>query len=88
MRKITIEATRAFYNWEKYNKSNTEVIFENNISKMYLHWNLIAIFDFKLWKLWISNAWRETVTTKERLNWILNSKWYYIKQIKSSIKEP
>ena len=80
MRQITIEATQAFYNWVNYNKSNTKITFENNKSKMFLHWNLIAEYNFTLAKLWISTAWWYTNTTKERLNWLLND--YKIKQLK------
>lgn len=76
MRQITIEAVRAFDNWEKYNKSNTSVEFiglwlwEEEYTFMYLHWNKIAEKQGN--KLILKTCGRETTTTKERLNWILD----------------
>ena len=77
MRKITIEAVRAFYNFEKYNKSNTQVLINDWISKMYLHWNLIAEWNWN-W-LAISDWGWQSNTTKERLNWLLKD-WMKVYQ--------
>jgi hypothetical protein len=72
MRKITFEASKAFYNFEKYNKSNTKVLIKNWVSKLYLFWNLIAEWNWK--GLAISNCGRQSNTTKDRLNWLLDYK--------------
>lgn len=84
MRKITQEAVSALYNFNNYRKSNTEVLIRDWISKLFLHWNLIAEWDLNILK--ISDAWWQTNTTKERLNWLLedynlgviqkNYQWY------------
>lgn len=72
MRKITQEAVEAFTNWGDLNKQNTEVkTYSDGIAKMWLHWNLIAEFNHKTRELYVSDAGRQTNTTKERLNWIL-----------------
>lgn len=69
MRKITELATKAFYKWENFKLSNTEVMALDNVVEMYLHGNLIAL---KIWEVvTINDAWWKTTTTKERLNWVL-----------------
>lgn len=78
MRKITTEASRAFYNLENFSLSNTLVKVSEWTSKMYLHWNLIAKLEGG--KLYISSAGWETPTTKERLNWILYGTDFIVKQ--------
>lgn len=76
MRKITIETTRAFANMQAITKSNVCVDYGINWHMYYyLHNNLIWDYNEKNWKLTISDAWRQTNTTKERLNWILTAFW-------------
>ena len=81
MRKITLEATKSFVNWENYSSWNTKVKYIDWISYMYLHWNLIATKNQN--NIWISSAGWETNTTKERLNGILNyTTSFFIQQTK------
>ena len=87
MRKITKQAIQAFYDNVNFYKSNTEVeVFidkENwmyNTTRLYLFWNCIA--KKENWKLYITNAWRSSNVTKERLNglpWvsICQNKWVW-----------
>lgn len=90
MRKITEIMSKSFRDWEEKSMSNTIVKYNTNtwMTKMFLHWNEIAILDC-LWVLKLDNCGWETNTTKERLNWILdifdlwhifqkNYKWYYM----------
>ena len=84
MRKITKESTKAFAWMFRFNKSNTYVDYWlNGHMYYYLHNNLIWDYDGKNCKLTISDAWRQTKTTKERLNWILDAfginAWIYQK---------
>lgn len=72
MRKITQESVEAFTNWDDLKKQNTEVkSYIDGIAKMWLHWNLIAELNHYTRELYISDAGWQTITTKERLNWIL-----------------
>lgn len=85
MRKITQEAITAFINKSNYSKDNTRVETlcqpHTVTTEMYLHNNLIARLNNN--ELYITSAWRETNTTKERLNWILDAfELWYLKQIK------
>ena len=80
MRKITTESVKAFTEQVSYTKDNTKVRIENDwaltISRMYLYDNLIATYTVNAWTksdLHITSAGWETVTTKERLNWILDA---------------
>ena len=66
MRTVTQNAVNCFYNKENGNFSNTSVITEGNITKMFLHGNLIAKIEND--KLFITNACWKSKTTKERLN--------------------
>ena len=66
MRKVTQKALNCFYNKGNGNFSNTSVITEGNITKMFLHGNLIAKLEND--KLFITNAGWKSKTTKERLN--------------------
>ena len=71
MRKITREAIIAFMNWYEFNKSNTQVYeTQDKIFYLILHWNEIAKRYSETWEIKITNAWRDTNTTNERLNWI------------------
>lgn len=80
MRKITKLAVNAFYNWENFSQSNTVVHYNEGVSTLYLHWNLIAVYDHINKKLQVSDAHRQTNTTKERLNWVLSKIWSWIYQ--------
>lgn len=74
MRKITRDAVNAFRNNEDFRRGNTEVscnIFRN---ALYLHGNLIAVLDSD--GLRVSSAGWETVTTKERLNGLLQAEGF------------
>ena len=80
MKKITEQATNAFY-W-KQNKTlgNTKIEYnkEKDIVYLYLHGNKIVQKEGG--NLFISSCWWNTTTTKERLNWILSKYSIYIKQ--------
>jgi hypothetical protein len=66
MRKITIEAVKAFLNDGIFKKDNTRV--ENG--RIFLHGNLIA--EKRKDGIYISLAGWNTVTTRERLNGLPN----------------
>jgi hypothetical protein len=67
MRKITEYAHEAFANNRNFKSINTNVIVEDNITKMYLHGNCIAKKDNG--KLFISSGkYHATRTTANRLN--------------------
>ena len=75
MRKITLEACRAFNEGKPYKKSNTEVVVlqdinGNTIPRMYLFGNLIA--KKSNGHTLITFCGHPTVTTKERLNGLSN----------------
>ena len=67
MRKITTEAISAFELRKPFNKSNTSVVNENNITYLKLFGNKIAAM-LSDGRVWISNAGWDSRTTKERLN--------------------
>lgn len=74
MRKIEsqmIAAVKGNINWSK---DNTSVIFEDDISKVYLHGNLIAEVDDESIKLYDGGY--QTQTTKSRLNALLSEFGY------------
>ena len=80
MKKITEEATNAFY-WKQTKKlGNTKVEYNSQVDivALYLHDNKIAELDNN--NLFISSCWWNTKTTKERLNWILDVYQMYIQQ--------
>jgi hypothetical protein len=81
MRKITQEATQAFWAGYRFKKDNTEVVRNDNVIKFYLYGHCIAkkiIGD----GLYLSHCgWKRNIT-KERLNGILSSyrsAWIYQK---------
>lgn len=88
--KITEDSATAFRNRRRFKRSNTVVKNEYDwTTTMRLFGNIIARYVPREKYLWISACWRNTVTTKERLNWILekfnawkiyqtNYIWYYI----------
>jgi len=66
-RKITEQSVRAFYNREKFSKSNMSVeITDEGFPLLKLHGNTIAGQDSK--GVWITDAGWPTRTTFERLN--------------------
>ena len=79
MRKVTIKASQSLKNMEKMVSGNTRVSIEDRLfgektikcAVLYLHDNQIAIFDGEL--LTIRDAGWQTVTTKERLNGVLDT---------------
>lgn len=75
MRKITKKASQCLKNWQFFSCSNTLVSFEHGLRGMELHGNHIASYNKENNKLLIRDAWRQTNTTKERLNWILTTFW-------------
>lgn len=70
MRKITEQATTAFFNNQNYKNSNTQVISDGVYTELRLHDNIIAYRTNH--GIFVSNAGWKTNTTKERLNGILN----------------
>ena len=69
MRKIEQQMNKAILNREDFRKDNTEVITISNCSFVYLHGNHIATVGDTLD---ICDAGWQTVTTKSRLNALLN----------------
>ena len=88
--KITEDSATAFRNQRRFRRSNTVVVNELNwTTVMYLFGNFIARYTPRENKLWVNTCWWNTVTTKERLNWILEKfnawhiyqkkyVWYYM----------
>ena len=66
-----IAAIKSDINWSK---DNTSVIFEDDISKVYLHGNLIAEVDDVSLKLYDGGC--QSTTTKSRLNALLSEFGY------------
>lgn len=84
MKKISIDAARAFLMGKKFKRGNTEVRVLPNVSVLLLHGNEIAYqYNDPERTLSVTNAGWFSVTTKERLNAIdgvsINQKnwvWY------------
>ena len=83
MRAITKKSIESFFNGENKNFGNTKTEKVFNSSYLYLHDNLIGIYDHDTKVLKISNCGWFTNTTKERLNGLpnvnicqRNYKWY------------
>ena len=74
MRKIEQQMNRAIANRTDWSSSNTRVEFNDstNCSSVFLHGHQIATFDHNLKAVKISSCGWQTVTTKSRLNAILN----------------
>ena len=69
MRQITKESINAFYNGEKFNKTNMQVEILPNVTVLKLHGNEIAyLYNDQERTLSITNASWFSNTTKERLN--------------------
>ena len=78
MRKIEKQMNFAISNKADWSNSNTRVEFNSNTncSSIYLHGHQIAIFDHKLKAVKLSSCGWQTVTTKSRLNAILDEVKY------------
>jgi hypothetical protein len=74
MRKIESEMIAAINGNINWTKDNTSVIFEDGISSVYLHGNLIAEVDDNSIKLY-DGGWQSN-TTKSRLNALLSEFGY------------
>ena len=74
MRKITEESTEAFLNKGKLSKQNMNIFYDRyeQTSRMLLHNNCIATYDYDNKRLSISNCGWFSNTTKERLNALPN----------------
>ena len=78
MRKIEQQMNRAIKTKSDWKLSNTEVEFNDstNCSSVFLHGHQIATFDHNLKAVKLSSCGWQTVTTKSRLNAILDEvKW-------------
>ena len=75
MRKVTKEAVEAFIMGRNFTKSNTTVqgFFGLFATEFRLFGNMIALYSRKKNKLYVTTAGYPTVTTKERLNGILDA---------------
>ena len=71
MRKITAQATKAFYNGVSFKSGNTGVKSISDGVWLFLHGNRIAYKNSE-GQLFISSCGWETPTTKERLNGVLS----------------
>ena len=78
MRKIEQQMNNAISNKVDWNSSNTRVEYNNNTncSTIYLHGHQIATFDHNLKAVKLSSCGYTTVTTKSRLNAILDEVKY------------
>jgi len=74
MRKIETQMIDAINDNINWSKDNTSVIFQDEVSKVYLHGNLIAEVGDDFLKLFDGN--RQSTTTKSRLNAILSEFGY------------
>ena len=74
MRKIERQMLQAIVDERSHwSKDNTRVESTDGISSVYLHGHKIAEFEHRLnGKLWINNCGYETVTTKSRLNALID----------------
>ena len=78
MRKIETQMNRAIVNKNDWSNSNTQVNYNSNTdcSSVYLHGNQIATVDHNTNALKLSSCGWQTVTTKSRLNAILDQLMY------------
>ena len=78
MRKIERQMNFAISNKGNWSSSNTQVSYNDssNCSSVYLHGHQIATFDHNLKAVKLSSCGYETVTTKSRLNAILDEVKY------------
>lgn len=78
MRKITDLAVKSFFNMDDFKRDNTIVQHFPGRVEMELFWNRIATYWIREWVVELTDWHHQTVTTKERLNWILQymNKWF------------
>ena len=78
MRKLERQMNFAISNKADWKGVNTQVLYNNstNCSSIYLHGHQIATFDHNLKAVKLSSCGYETVTTKSRLNAILEEVKY------------
>ena len=78
MRKLERQMNFALSNKGNWSGSNTQVNYNSNTncSSVYLHGHLIATYDHNLKAVKLSSCGYETVTTKSRLNAILEEVKY------------
>ena len=78
MRLIEKQMNFALSNKEKWSKSNTQVVYNEstNCSQVYLHGHQIASVDHNTQAVKLDSCGYETVTTKSRLNAILDEVKY------------
>ena len=78
MRKLEKQMNFAISNKGNWNGSNTSVLYNEstNCSQVYLHGHLICTFDHNTLAVKLSSCGYETVTTKSRLNAILEEVKY------------
>ena len=78
MRKIEQQMNRAIANKADWSSSNTRVEYNNNTncSSIYLHGHQIATYDHNNQAVKLSSCGWQTVTTKSRLNAILDEVKY------------
>ena len=78
MRKLERQMNRAIVNKNDWAGSNTQVNYNSNTncSSIYLHGHQIATFDHNLKAVKLSSCGYQTVTTKSRLNAILEEVKY------------
>ena len=78
MRKLERQMNFAISNKGNWNGSNTSVLYNEstNCSQVYLHGHLICTFDHNTQAVKLSSCGYETVTTKSRLNAILEEVKY------------
>ena len=78
MRKIEQNMNRALVSKNNWSQSNTQVVYnqEENRSSVYLHGHEIACYDHNTESVQLDNCGYETVTTKSRLNAILDEVKY------------
>lgn len=82
MRKITELAVKKFFNMDDFKLDNTVVTHLPGRVEMDLFWNRIATYWIREWVVELIDWRHQTVTTKERLNWILSymNKWMIFQQ--------
>ena len=78
MRKIEKQMNRAIVNKNTWSNSNTQVVYNDNTdcSEIYLHGHKIAVYDHKNEAVKLNSFGYKTVTTKSRLNAILDEVKY------------
>jgi hypothetical protein len=73
MRKIERQMLQAIVDDRSHwSKDNTRVELKDGIHSVWLHGHRIAEYEGKTSKLWINNCGYETVTTKSRLNVLID----------------